>query len=211
MDIITNLTSYFTNKEIHFPKKVLFVIFIVLGFALINSVFSFSYYFNSSNKIEQLSELNKVLSNNTLNSNETAKLKSLRTEILNHKSLLELDFISFFTIDFEDGRNSWLHFISANTILLFLGFTMLVISFVEIRQGMHIILTILLIFEPLIFLICWIIAKLLAFIPAFNSSWTNYGLNFIISLVLFSLFALLVQKIEKTRLIRKINKGVKSE
>lgn len=118
MDFLTNLTSYFTDKDTRFLKKVLFVIFITLGLIIIDNVFSFSYYFNISRKTEQMAKINSLIQDKTTTKSDEAKLVHLKTELFNHKSLFEKDVVEKFSLRFKDGRNPWLHFISVNIFLI---------------------------------------------------------------------------------------------
>ncbi len=183
MDFLTNLTSYFTDKDTRFLKKVLFVIFITLGLLILDNVFSFSYYFNISRKTEQLSKINSLIKDKSLNDIEIAKIDHIRTELLDHKYLYEKDYIKIFSIPFKDVRNPWLHFISVNVFLLLFMFILPLIFLVEKDNNIDSILILIFIVEPLLLLCGWVIATMFSKIPLLGNPWWNYGLNFISSLI----------------------------
>lgn len=184
MDLISNLVTYLTDKQTRFPKKVLFIFLIVIGFIAIDKVFSFSYFFNNSYKIQQVKEIKYVISDTTLTKNEVYQLKHLRNEIINHKSLFQKDYVSFFKFYFNDGRNAWWHYFTSAIIFLIIIIATIIEGFNRKNVPLDGTLIVYLIIVPLIFSMSWLFAKLLSIIPLLKYPWINYSINFIISLLI---------------------------
>lgn len=200
MDFLTNLTSYFTDKDTRFLKKVLFVIFITLGLIIIDNVFSFSYYFNISRKTEQMTKINSLIQDETISKYDEAKLVHLRTELFDHKSLFEKDYIQIFSIPFKDGRNPWFHFVSVNVFLLLVMFILPLIILVEKDNDLDTILIMVFIVEPFLLLCCWVIATIFSKIPLLGNPWWNYGLNFISNLIFTGFVNVSLKKLNEMKL-----------
>jgi hypothetical protein len=184
MEVLNNITSYLTNTQTKFFKKVLFVIFTLIAILIIDNIIGFSYFNNTSKKIEQVDKLNKIISNKSLSASETNKFKTLRTEILSHKNLLQYDYVSIFKISFEDGRSAWGHFISSAWFVIILMVLMLFIGFYRDNLDFEIILIIVIVLEPILALIAWAQAKLFSLIPLIGNGTGNHVLNVLINFFL---------------------------
>jgi hypothetical protein len=171
---------------------------------LIDNTLSFSYYYNTGNKIEQVLSINQVLADSSLKNNDKQNLITLREQIINRKTWIEkfwgiipninfkksnlinnADNLKEDKVEARDRYYIW-HFISSSWVVLIV---IIVIPFVGIFDKktplLHAIGT-LIILEPLLFGIAWLFAKVFSYIPVlFNNYIYNYLLNAILCLVVF--------------------------
>jgi len=210
MSYLDTATSYLTDKQIRFLKKFVFVIFVVVGLILVDNIFSFSYYTNVSNKTTQIKEINQILESNSLSKKETIQLKSLRTQVINHKYLFERDFVSQFKITFTDGRNGLIHYLTSSWYLLFLMISLPFLGKYHPLFSLETIIIVLVVFEPILLFTTWFNAKVLAQLPLIGG-WII--LNYIFNIFLGIILTVIIVKVRKALIqsISKINAGRNNE
>ncbi len=86
MEFLNSVFHFFTDKTKGLSYKALLTILVVTLIILVDNTLSFSYYYNTQNKIEQVSNLNKILADSTLGSNEQNELFQLRKQIIERKT-----------------------------------------------------------------------------------------------------------------------------
>ncbi len=198
MEFLNTITNYFANGPSRFAKKTLFGIFILIIFLFVDRMFSFSYYYNTSRKISQTMELNKVLESDQLSPTDTRKIHQLQSEILNRKGPFEYVTRSTFEITFsnsKDPRNSILHFLSSTYFFLGVIATILFLGFKKDRGNLDYIIGLVFIFVPLIFFCAWLVAWMFSYIPLVYSPWINYMINIILCTMAGSYIFLYLPKV----------------
>ncbi|WP_027065366.1 hypothetical protein [Maribacter sp. Hel_I_7] len=213
MEFFNSLLHFFTDKSRGLSHKAVLTIFVLVLIVFIDNTLSFSYYYNTSNKIEQISELNKLLKNATLKPSEERKIQNLRSQIIDRKTWKDRswDFISqmgfssesenFIEISVEKSkeisqeRSYWWHFGTSSWIWIILILMMPIVFVIDKSNSLVQSIGILLLIEPFLIGLAWIFAKVFSFIPIlFGNPNYNYALNAILCFAFFGLFSLFGKK-----------------
>ena len=194
-------------------SKAITTIIVIALIVLIDNTLSFSYYYNTENKIEQISNVNKLLTDTTLTKIENQKLLNIRKDIIDRKTWKDKtwDFIS--NMDFRSensltenptekeienplSERSYLwHFISSSWLIVILMIAFPFIGIFDKKTPFGQAIGILIILEPFLYGMAWILAKLFSFIPIIlNNPTLNYILNAILCLGVFALFGIFGKK-----------------
>jgi hypothetical protein len=173
-----------------------------------DNLFSFSYYYNNSQKISQAKELTEILKEQSLTKYEKEKLLKLRRDIIEHSTWKDHAWSFFTSISFSKDAKStttkgnttksiiersynW-HFVTSSWILiLMMIFTPIALLFDKTTPssvGEN--LWILFITEPMYLGFAWLLAKAFSYIPViYGNPIFNYILNALIcaaiSLIIF--------------------------
>ena len=214
MDFLNSIFHFFTDKTRRLSSKAITTIIVVALIILIDNTLSFSYYYNTKNKIEQVSSVNKLLTDTTLTKTEKKKLLNIRRDIIDRKTWKDKtwDFIS--NMDFRsensltenpteneikipiETKKSYLwHFISSSWLIVILMLAFPFVGIFDKKTPFGQAIGILIILEPLLYGMAWILAKLFSFIPIIlNNPTLNYILNAILCLGVFALFGIFGKK-----------------
>ena len=213
MEFLNTFFHFFTDKTRGLSYKAIISIIVVAFIILIDNTLSFSYYYNTENKIEQISNINKVLIDSTLNKTEKSQLIKLRQQIINKKTWKDKTWDLVSNIDFskenvpienptveqienQKTERSYLwHFISSSWLILILLIAFPFLGVLDKKTPLGQTIVILLVLEPFLYGIAWILAKVFSFIPVIlNNPIYNYVLNAILCIGIFALFGILVKK-----------------
>ena len=213
MEFLNSIFHFFTDKTRRLSSKAITTIIVISLIVFIDNTLSFSYYYNTENKIEQISSVNKTLNESTLSETEKKKLLKLRKDIIDRKTWKDKtwDFVS--SMDFGNNNNlikneteekieeqidkrSYLwHFISSSWLILILMIAFPFVGIFDNNTPFGQAIGILLILEPFLYGIAWILAKLFSFIPIiFNNPTLSYILNAILCFAVFALFGIFGKK-----------------
>ncbi len=213
MEFLNTFFHFFTDKTRRLSSKAIISIIVVALIILIDNTLSFSYYYNTENKIEQVSSINKVLTDSTLNKTEKNQLLKLRQQIINRKTWKDKtwDLVSNMNFSTENTTNEnhtvekveneitersylW-HFISSSWLILILLIAFPFVGIFDKKTPFAQAIGILLILEPFLYGIAWIFAKVFSFIPVIlNNPIYNYVLNAILCIGVFALFGIFGKK-----------------
>jgi hypothetical protein len=213
----SSIIHFLTDKTRNLSSKALFIVFGVILLVFLDNTFSFSYYYNTSQKITQINEINKGIKDSTFSVLEKKKLIKLRTDIIEHKTLKDKAYDYLTNLNFEISeeestktiesvkleakRNSKIHFITSSWwIILSFGIFAIAIPFILLTQRKDVFNTLLgfIFIEGFAYLIALLLSKVFSFIPLIdNNPIYNYILNVVLSgIILFVL--VLVGKNKKT-------------
>ena len=197
MDLLNSLFQFFTDKTKGLSHKAMLVILSVALLVLLDNTFSFSYYFNTKSKIEQVSGINEILSDTTLSNQERSELEKFRHNIIFRstwkdqawKFASQIEFNSFAndTTAIKEKastqeRSYFWHFVSSGWVFIVFMIVMPFVAFTNKTTKLSSAIGMLIILEPMFYLMAWIFAKILSFIPLlFHDPFYNYVFNFFLS------------------------------
>ncbi|MBV7270560.1 DUF4131 domain-containing protein [Winogradskyella luteola] len=213
----SSIIHFLTDKTRNLSSKALFIVFGFILLIFLDNTFSFSYYYNTSQKVTQIKEINEGLKDSTFSVSEKKKLLKLRTELIEHKTLKDkvYDYLTNLnfetsdeeatetveTVELEAKRNSRIHFItSAWWLVLSFGIILIALPFVLLTERKDIFATLLgfIFLGGFAYLIALLLSKVFSFIPLIdNNPMYNYILNVILSGIIL-LLMLLAGKKKKT-------------
>ena len=194
----SSIIHFLTDKTRNLSSKALFIVFGLILLIVLDNTFSFSYYYNTSQKVTQIKEINEGLKDSTFSDSEKKKLLKLRNNIIEHKTLKDKTYDYLTNLNFETSdeetretaeleakRNPRIHFItSAWWLVLSFGIFAIVLPFVLLTDRKDFLTTILgfAIMGGFGYLIALLMSKTLSFIPLIdNNPIYNYILNVILS------------------------------
>ena len=105
MDIFSPIVHFLTDKTRKLSSKAILVILVVALIFLLDNLFSFSYYYNSSQKINQLNQISSVIQDKSLSDKERNKVLTIRSEILEHKTLKDYTYNYLTNLNFETSQD----------------------------------------------------------------------------------------------------------
>ena len=213
----SSIIHFLTDKTRNLSSKALFIVFGFILLIFLDNTFSFSYYYNTSQKVTQIKEINEGLKDSTFSISEKKKLLKLRNDIIEHKTLKDkaYDYLTNLnfeisdqetsetieTVELEAKRNSRIHFItSAWWLVLSFGIFAIAIPFVLLTERKDVFTTLVgfIFMGGFAYLIALLLSKVFSFIPLIdNNPMYNYILNVILSGILL-LIMLLAGKKKKT-------------
>jgi hypothetical protein len=212
----SSILHFLTDKSRKISTKAIVIVLSLLLLAIIDNTFSFSYFYNTSNKVNQLQKISEILKDKTLDKTENEKILLLRKDILTHQTykdkiynyLTNLDFDTTEKIDEAESnqigqRNEYIHLLtSAWWLLLPIGLLILLYPYIIISERKQILnTTIGLIFlTGLSYLVSLLLSKIFSFIPLIdNNPIYNYILNFILSGLILLIITLMGNKVKKMK------------
>ncbi len=89
-----------------FLRKLLFFIFIVIGLFLFDKSLNFTFHYDNSKKIEEIKEINVIISNNKISSFEKKNLEKMKVEIFNRKRLFDFRLKDYFNIELKSKTDT---------------------------------------------------------------------------------------------------------
>ena len=208
MELLNSIFHFFTDKTKGLSYKATLILTTIVLIILIDNTLSFSYYYNTQRKIEQIDGLNKILSDTTLTDLEKDKLQNLRHNLIRRttwkdrawKLISEIKFKSENEENLKEPpksqkeitRSYFWHYISSGWLFLLLALMMPFIGLKDKNTSLGTTLGILVIVEPIFLGIAWIYAKVFSFIPIiFGDPIYNYILNALMCLFSVVMFALI--------------------
>ncbi len=197
----SSIIHFLTDKTRNLSSKALFIVFGFILLIFLDNTFSFSYYYNTSQKVTQIKEINEGLKDTTLSVSEKKKLIKLRNDIIEHKTLKDKAYDYLTNLNFETSdeettetiktaeketeRNYKIHFItSAWWLVLSFGIIAIALPFVLLTERKDIFTTLLgfIFMGGFAYLIALLLSKVFSFIPLIdNNPIYNYILNAILS------------------------------
>ncbi|WP_028891146.1 hypothetical protein [Tenacibaculum sp. 47A_GOM-205m] len=197
----SSIIHFLTDKTRNLSSKALFIVFGFILLIFLDNTFSFSYYYNTSQKVTQIKEINEGLKDTTLSVSEKKKLIKLRNDIIEHKTLKDKVYDYLTNLNFETSdeettetiktaeketeRNSKIHFItSAWWLVLSFGIIAIALPFVLLTERKDIFTTLLgfIFMGGFAYLIALLLSKVFSFIPLIdNNPIYNYILNAVLS------------------------------
>lgn len=213
MEFLNSIFHFFTDRTRRLSSKAIISIIVFVLIILIDNTLSFSYYYNTEKKIEQVSNINKILGDTTLSKPAKKELLKLREDIINRKTWKDKTWDLVSNMNFTKDNNSivnqtseqteekvdersylW-HFISSSWLILILLVAFPFIGIFDKKTPLGQAIGILLILEPTLYGLAWILAKIFSFIPIiFNNPTFNYILNAILCVGIFALFGIFGKK-----------------
>lgn len=207
MDVFSTFLNFFVNKSNKLTHKAIVLLSSIIIIAILDNTLSFSTSYTNIRKYEQIQAINSILSDTTLSKSEKTILKQKRFYTLNYKTWKDKTYQFLQTIDFNFSkpngnipvgdpthpevkpvekeiniqRNYWIHYVTSSwtVVICMIGFPIL-IFFTEKGDIKGLILG-LPFFELFFYVIGWIFAKALSFIPIIQNNVNyNYALNVVI-------------------------------
>lgn len=218
MELLNSLFHYYTDKTKARYHKIVLGFFILFCLITIDNIFSFSYYYNTGNKIEQVVTINSILEDENITKEEQDVLTNLRREIINRStwkdSFYDLiqtitlhDFIPEFDKGKEYQRNFWWHLFSSGWFIIVIMVAIIVFAMKDPEMAFLKAIPILFITEFILFIVLLSTSKLFSLIPIiFGLPILNYILNFFI----WVLFAVTFNYLYKYRVKIKAEAKVKA-
>ena len=103
----SSIIHFLTDKTRDLSSKALFIVFGIILLIFLDNTFSFSYYYNTSQKVTQIKEINEGIKDTTLSVSEKKKLIKLRSDIIEHKTLKDkaYDYLTNLNFETSDEEN----------------------------------------------------------------------------------------------------------
>ncbi|SIT94040.1 hypothetical protein [Pontibacter indicus] len=223
MDLFNSIFHYFTDRTRKLPAKIILVLLLGAIVLLADNLLSFSYYYNNARKIEQAKALSEILQDTSLTKHEKAELFTLRRNIIKHATWKDYTWAFFSNIHFSNSKKQILdetspnasiatrsyfwHFISSSWLIVFAIIAVPFAAYFDKTVSLGLGLTILIVFEPTLLGLAWLLAKTFSYIPIIlgNSSY-NYLLNALLCGILFIVPAQVWIYYERKKKIRELLK-----
>lgn len=207
----SSIIHFLTDSSRNISSKAIFIFFTFLLLLLLDNTFSFSYYYNTSQKVTQVKAIADGLKDSTLSELEKKELMKLRAQILNHMTFKDIGYNYLSNLNFESEsvtqiadepidkvRNPTIHLLtSAWWILITLGILSIALPFVLLIERKDVLSTIFgfIIIGSLGYLVSLVLSKLFSYIPLIDGNpLYNYVLNFSISGLLLWVLILIGSK-----------------
>jgi len=200
LELLNSLFKFFTDKSQRLSRKALLIIGGIMLLILIDNTLSFSYYYNTEKRLEQIKEINEILNDSTLSNDETTILKKLRSDLIIRKTWKDHTYRIISQIEFksdsseitdnkendkQNERSYFWHFLSSGWVFIFIMIVMPFIGLADKKTSLGTTIGILLVIEPLFLVMAWGFAKAFSYIPIlFGNPIVNYFLNVILSFIL---------------------------
>lgn len=218
MEFFNSIFHFLTDKTKGLSYKALLTILVITLIVLIDNTLSFSYYYNTENKIAQISNLNKILTDSTLNKSEKNELLKLRKQIIDRKTWKDKAWNLLSKMEFNKNdivttektpeyieknkieeinieRSYFWHFISSSWLILILIIIFPIVGLLDRSSSLTQTIGILLLLEPILYGVAWFFAKIFSFIPTiFGNPIYNYVLNGILCFGVFALIGIFGNK-----------------
>jgi len=214
LELLDSIFKFFTDKTKGLSHKAIFVILTITALVVIDNTLSFSYFFNTQNKIEQIQGLNKILNDTTLTSNERKEIQIIRKDIIFRSTWKDKTFNFISQIEFKSEpsdstikidsepvfeRSYFWHFITSGWAFIIVMILMPFVGLFSENTSIGNLISILIILEPILYGMAWIFAKLFSLIPVlFGDPTYNYLVNIVLSSALTFLITLSTKKSRKT-------------
>lgn len=212
MDFSSALHFLFDRTR-NLASKAIFIFLAALILFIFDNTFSFSYYYNTSQKISQIRDIKESLSDPTLNELEKQKLIQLRNAIIEHRTFKDLTYDYLTNLHFDTSnqtseetkfiklRNPTIHLLtSAWWIIIPLVIFGIALPFLLLSEKKQIFVTFLgyTFICTFGYLVSLVLSKVLSFIPLINNTpLYNYILNFIISGIILLIIIAIIKKVNK--------------
>lgn len=211
---ISSIVHFLTDNTRKLSSKAIFIIFALLLLLVLDNIFSFSFYYNTSQKVTQIKEIGEGLKDTTLTDLEREMLLELRSDILKHRTLKDLTYDYLTNLNFESSgdkpsevielkeeRNPTLHLLtSAWWVIVPFGILFIALPFVLLTERKDIGTTLLgfVFLGGIGYLFSLLLSKVFSFIPLIdNNPIYNYILNFALSGIILLIIVLIVKKYKK--------------
>ncbi|MFB3386580.1 hypothetical protein [Flavobacterium sp. LAR06] len=186
------------------------VLFVILSIIGLDNYLGISYYNNIDNKLLELKKVNELLESKTLDKETKRYLFNIKREILERKTFVDNVSDSFKQISFTSSkteivnevkqsvvlRNSIIEFISINWFFIFLFaglpfYFFIIKAFESFWQNLLMVLAV----ETFLIIFSFILYFFSSIVPTiFGRPYLNYILNFIILLVLITIYSVRLHK-----------------
>ena len=204
-----------TDSEKTFIKKFYIYFLIACSLYVADNLIGFSYYQSISSKLEKTKEINLILKDSSiLSKDELTKLKLLRSDILNHRTLKDNVYSFFSNISFKSSKNPIttkpietkpiierdldIHFLTSSSFILLIMLIMFFAGLADKNAPFLQRLSVIFVVELILYPFAFLFSKILFLIPIINQTpLINYVLNVILSFLIPALIFYIPSKIEK--------------
>lgn len=204
-----------TDSEKTFIKKFYIYFLIALSLYVADNLIGFSYYQSVSSKLEKTKEINLILKDSSiLSKDEFTKLKLLRSDIINRKTLKDNVYSFFSNISFISNKNLIIekpietkpiierdfniHFLTSASSILLLMIAFFFAGLADKNSSLLARIGIIIIIELFLYPFTYLFSKLMFLIPVlFEKPIINYLLNLILSFGIPYLLYYIPSKIRK--------------
>lgn len=204
-----------TDSEKTFIKKFYIYFLIALSLYVADNIIGFSYYQSVSSKIEKTKEINSILKDSAvLSKSEINKLKLLRSDIINRKTIKDNVYSFFSNISFKSSknpittkpietnpiieRNFNIHFFTSASSILFLIIAFFFAGLADKSSPFLLRIGIIIVIELFLYPFAYLFSKLMFLIPVlFDKPLINYILNVILSFFIPYMLWYIPSKINK--------------
>lgn len=205
---VSSVVHLLTDKTRSFSSKAIFVVVAFLVIIFLDNTFSFSYYYNTSQKVSHIKSIGEGLNDPTLSNLEKQKLIQLRNEILNHRTFKDVAYNYLTNLNFEsqveetnklktasEFRDPKIHFLTSSwwivLSLVILGITLPFVLLLERKDVFNTTLGFIVVCG-VGYLVALVLSKTMSFIPLINGNpINNYVLNSVLSGILFFIFIMI--------------------
>jgi hypothetical protein len=204
-----------TGSDKSFLKKFYIYILIIFGLYVADNIIGFSYYQSVSSKIEKTKEINSILKDSAvLSKSEITKLKLLRSDIINRKTIKDNVYSFFSNISFISSknpittkpietnpiieRNPDLHFYTSSASILLIMIIFFFAGLIDRQSPLPQKIITIIVIELILYPFAFLFSKVLYLIPVINEKPTiNYVLNVVLSFLIPYLLYYIPTKLNK--------------
>lgn len=196
------MVSVISDKEKRLSQKAVTIIACVLFVLVIDNIVGFSYYYNNSQKLTQVTQIGVLLKDSTLSKNDRLNLVNLRENLISHQSIKDWIWLHLSNIPSTNNDNKesvilnpYINFFTSTWfVLLVMISTPLTVIKDNKNKSIPYIALVMVLAEFMLYVTAWLLAKGSAYIPViFNQPLYNYILNCVINIGLAYL-AVIVDK-----------------
>ena len=206
-----------TDSEKPFFKKFYIYFLIALSLYVADNLIGFSYYQSVSSKLEKTKEINLILKDSSLLSrDELTKLKLLRSDIINRRTVKDNIYSFFSNISFKSSKNPItakpietkpiierdldIHFYTSSSFILLIMLIMFFAGLADKNAPFLQRIFIIFIVELILYPFALLFSKILFIIPVISDTpLINYILNVILSFLIPSMIFYIPSKIFKNK------------
>ena len=204
-----------TDSEKTFIKKFYIYFLIACTLYVADNIIGFSYYQSVSNKLEKTKEINLILKDSSiLSKEELTKLKLLRSDIINHRTLKDNVYSFFSNISFKSSKNPItakpietkpiierdfnIHYFTSASSIILLMIAFFFAGLLDKNSSFPIRIVVITILEIFLYPFTYLFSKILFLIPVlFDKPLINYILNVILSFLIAIFLVYFLTKLSK--------------
>ena len=204
-----------TDSEKSFIRKFYIYFLIALSLYVADNLIGFSYYQSVSSKLEKTKEINLILKDSSLLSkDELTKLKLLRSDIINRRTLKDNVYSFFSNISFKSSKNPItakpietkpiierdldIHFLTSSSFILLIMLIMFFAGLADKNAPILQRISIIFIIELILYPFAFLFSKVLFLIPVISQTpLINYILNVVLSFLIPALLFYIPSKMNK--------------
>ena len=204
-----------TDSEKSFIRKFYIYFLIACSLYVADNLIGFSYYQSVSSKLEKTKEINLILKDSSiLSKDELTKLKLLRSDIINRRTLKDNIYFFFSNISFKSSkkpitakpietkpiieRDLDIHFLTSSSFVLLIMLIMFFAGLADKKAPFLQRISVVFFVELILYPFTYLFSKILFLIPIiYETPLINYILNIILSFLIPTLLFYIPSKIGK--------------